>query len=68
MPLYEYICNTCGNGFEMLESMHQNKHRTCNVCGGVAERIISSSILKFKGTGFHITDYGRYGRKNKENI
>ena len=66
MPLYDYRCETCGNQFEMLEGMFKNKSRTCHVCGGKAEKVISSSNLKFKGSGFHITDYGRYGRINKE--
>ena len=68
MPLYEYICKTCGNSFEILESMQRNKRRICRICGGKAERVISASSLKFKGSGFHITDYGRYGNKYKENI
>ena len=68
MPLYEYVCKICGNGFEMLEGMFNNKSRTCHVCGGKAERVISSSSLKFKGSGFHCTDYSCYRSNNKENI
>ena len=68
MPLYDYRCETCGNQFEMLESMQKNGSRSCHVCGGKAERVISTSSLKFTGSGFRCTDYGRFGRINKEKI
>ena len=68
MPLYDYKCETCGNQFEMLENLRKNVSRTCHVCGGKSERVISASSLKFTGSGFHCTDYGRYGRINKEKI
>lgn len=30
-------------------------------CGGAVERLISTSALQFKGTGWYITDYARAG-------
>ena len=67
MALYEYKCGDCGTEFELLESMHRNGSKRCRVCGGIAERVISASSLRFMGSGFHCTDYGRYG-KRKQNL
>ena len=68
MPLYDYRCNNCGHQFELLERMNSIVTKRCRVCGGKAGRVISSSSLQFRGSGFHCTDYGRFGRINKEGI
>jgi putative FmdB family regulatory protein len=44
MPLYEYACATCGEGFTLLQSVHARpEETTCPACGGgdVARRMSS---------------------------
>ena len=36
---------------------------SCPICGGEVRRMISAPGLKFKGSGFHTTDYGKYRPK-----
>jgi putative FmdB family regulatory protein len=35
MPLYEYTCNACEEGFTLLQSVHARPEETvCPACGG----------------------------------
>ena len=65
MPIYEFRCTRCDNLFDRLQN-HDDDDPICPVCGSEVMRIFSPAGLKFKGSGFHCTDYGRYGSKNKE--
>lgn len=43
MPLYEYICDKCGNSFEQFAKMDDfEKDQSCT-CGGIGKRIISNA-------------------------
>lgn len=58
MPLYEYHCDSCGENFEKLQRFSDEPltlHEACG--GGPVHRLISTSALQFKGTGWYITDY-----------
>ena len=59
MPTYEYECDGCNHGFEMLQSMIDKKLTKCPECGQeTLHRLIGSgSGIIFKGTGFYETDY-----------
>ena len=61
MPTYQYECSSCGHGFEILQSMKENRLRKCPECGQLKlQRLIGSgSGIIFKGTGFYETDYKR---------
>ena len=61
MPTYEYRCESCGK-FETDQGIKEEQLKTCPKCGGVVKRLISSSGIVFKGSGFHVTDY----RKDKQ--
>ena len=65
MPIYEFRCTRCDNLFDRLQNPDDDDP-ICPVCGSEVMRIFSPAGLKFKGSGFHCTDYGRYGSKNKE--
>ena len=65
MPLYEYHCDSCGNNFEKLQRFSDEPlsvHEECG--GGPVHRLISTSALQFKGTGFYITDYKKSNSSN----
>ena len=58
MPPYEYRCNECGHEFEVFQNMSDDPVKTCPVCNGCVERLISAGGgLLFKGSGFYTTDY-----------
>jgi putative FmdB family regulatory protein len=61
MPLYEYRCMGCGKRIEVLQRLGEARLTECPSCHGVLERLISASALRFKGSGFYITDYARGG-------
>lgn len=59
MPTYQYECAQCGHGFEVLQSMKDEKLKKCPQCGkNKLQRLIGSgSGIIFKGSGFYATDY-----------
>ena len=61
MPTYQYECDACGHGFEVLQSMVDKKLKKCPKCGKLKlHRLIGAgSGIIFKGTGFYETDYKR---------
>jgi putative FmdB family regulatory protein len=66
MPTYGYICEKCGDTFEIVQPISA---RTLTVCpqdhcrrkpwgkGRVKREITGGAGLLFKGSGFYITDY-----------
>lgn len=55
MPIFEYKCGVCGHQFERLVlagELCDSNHRRCPECKGRAEKIISSSNLRFWGPGW----------------
>jgi putative FmdB family regulatory protein len=59
MPLYEYVCDTCGYSFERLQSFHDAPVAQCPSCGSPVRRVISPVGVIFKGSGWYITDSKR---------
>ena len=59
MPLYEYRCRKCSALIERIQQFADAPLETCESCGGELERLISSSAIQFKGSGWYVTDYSR---------
>jgi putative FmdB family regulatory protein len=68
MPTYDYICESCGCGFEKFQSITAKSLRTCPKCGKrKLKRLIGAGAgVIFKGTGFYQTDYRSEGYKKAE--
>ena len=64
MPLYDYKCTKCGHIFEVQQKISEEPLKYCPVCKGPIKRLISPAGIIFKGSGFHVTDYGK--KKAKE--
>ena len=64
MPLYEYSCHRCGKTFEVRQRFSDEPLTVHDECGGELERLISAPALRFKGTGWYVTDYGGKGSSN----
>src|SRR5271169_2565559 len=65
MPIYEYRCEKCGKVFEKMQKFSDPPVEVHEDCGGEVERLISTSALMFKGSGFYITDYAKSGAPPK---
>ena len=60
MPNYDYECHTCGNRFEVFQSMKDAKLTDCpqEACDGQVKRLLGTGGgIIFKGSGFYETDY-----------
>ena len=57
MPTYEYVCASCGNDFDVFQSMSDNPLKVCPTCGGAVKRKINGGTgVIFKGSGFYKND------------
>ncbi|MGP8244780.1 MAG: FmdB family zinc ribbon protein [Bryobacteraceae bacterium] len=57
MPLYEYQCESCGKTFEIIQKFSDAPLTVHKECGGELHRLFSPPALRFKGTGWYVTDY-----------
>ena len=64
MPLYEYECDDCGLRFEVIQKYSDPPRTTCEKCGGMVRKLLSSPAIQFKGSGWYITDYARAGKSD----
>lgn len=61
MPLYEYQCDACGHRFEHIQKFSDPLLTVCPECGDAIRKLVSSSAIQFKGTGWYVTDYAKKG-------
>lgn len=65
MPVYEYLCLSCGHSFEQRRRASDPPASRCPECRGKVRRVYQPVGIIFKGSGFHVTDYGKAGDKPK---
>jgi putative FmdB family regulatory protein len=65
MPLYEYVCEQCGECTEALQRLADPPLAECLKCGGRLRKKVSAPSFQFKGTGWYVTDYARKGDAGK---
>lgn len=56
MPTYEYLCESCGHRFEVLQHIADAPLATCPNCSGHIHRVLFPAGIVFKGSGFYKTD------------
>jgi putative FmdB family regulatory protein len=61
LPLYEYECKACGHRFERIQKLSASPP-DCPECGKKTRRLLSAPAIRFKGTGWYVTDYARKGK------
>jgi len=61
MPLYEYICESCGRTLEAIQSYSEPLLTLCDRCGGPLRKLLSAPAVQFKGSGWYVSDYGKAG-------
>ncbi|MCP5244699.1 MAG: zinc ribbon domain-containing protein [Burkholderiales bacterium] len=58
MPIYEYLCNSCGTKKEHMQKMSDAPIQVCPECGSKAyAKQISAAGFQLKGSGWYVTDF-----------
>lgn len=65
MPIYEYMCKSCGNEFEVTQKFSDAPVTKCMHCSGEVKKLISQSAFVLKGSGWYKTDYAGKDKKPK---
>src|SRR5512134_780602 len=66
MPLYEYLCESCGRTVEVIQGVGEAPPAICDRCGGALRKLLSAPAFSFKGTGWYVSDYGRAGSSTRK--
>ncbi|HMN28960.1 MAG TPA: zinc ribbon domain-containing protein [Caldilineaceae bacterium] len=57
MPIYEFVCLSCGNDFEKVQSFSDTSSPLCPAChSDQVKRRLSPPAIHFKGSGWYVTD------------
>lgn len=56
MPTYEYVCKSCGDTIEKVQSFSDKPLRRHDKCGGDLQKVFHARGIVFKGPGFYSTD------------
>jgi putative FmdB family regulatory protein len=56
MPIYEYLCKSCGHRFDARQSFHDEPLTDCTECGAPVRRVLHPAGVIFKGSGWYIND------------
>ncbi len=58
MPIYEYLCNSCGAKKEHIQKMSDAPIQSCPQCGGTDyAKQISAAVFMLKVSGWYVTDF-----------
>ena len=67
MPIYEYLCNSCGAEKEHLQKISDAPIAACPVCGSSNyTKLISAAGFQLKGSGWYVTDFKNNKSKQVE--
>jgi len=58
MPIYEFVCEACGNIVERLQKLSDPPPDACPECGGKMAKIMSRNSFQLKGGGWYRDLYG----------
>lgn len=57
MPVYEYLCASCGERYDKREGFDAPARQKCQSCRrSTAQRVLHAPPVVFKGSGFYKTD------------
>ena len=52
MPIYEYVCSSCGRRIDVMHGIHGHGPATCEACGGAMKKALTAPAIHFKGSGW----------------
>jgi putative FmdB family regulatory protein len=52
MPIYDYVCVSCGHEIEVIHSVTADGPAGCPKCGGQMKKAIVAPAVHFKGSGW----------------
>jgi len=61
MPIYEFVCESCGRIVERLQKVSDPPPDECPECGGKMAKIMSRNSFQLKGGGWYRDLYGSSG-------
>lgn len=64
MPIYEYECQKCKAHTEVFQKINDKPRARCPKCNGRLEKLMSASAIRFKGSGWYVTDYAAKGKQS----
>src|SRR5882762_7382249 len=53
MPIYEFVCESCGRLVEKLQKVSDPPPDACPECGGMMAKIMSRNSFQLKGGGWY---------------
>lgn len=56
MPLYEYICQVCGQHFDARQGFDDPPLTDCPAGHQGVRRLVGQPVVHFHGKGFYVTD------------
>jgi putative FmdB family regulatory protein len=59
VPVYEYVCTSCGERIDVRHSIASDGPTTCELCGGRMRKALSAPAIHFKGSGWAKKDANR---------
>lgn len=58
MPIYEYLCGSCGVQKDVMQKISDAPLTVCPACGAEAfAKQLSAAGFQFKGNGYYATDF-----------
>ena len=65
MPIYEYLCQSCGHALEALQKMSDDPLSDCpKCCKSDLKKQISAAGFRLSGSGWYETDFKSGSKKN----
>ncbi|MAS10612.1 zinc ribbon domain-containing protein [Endozoicomonas sp. G2_2] len=65
MPIYEYVCRSCGHELEQLQRLSDDPLTQCPECAEPQlKRKISAAGFRLSGGGWYETDFKSDGKRN----
>ncbi len=65
MPIYEYLCQSCGDTHEAIQKFSDSPLIDCPACGESAlKKLLSAPSFRLKGGGWYETDFKGKKAKN----
>ncbi|HWT16106.1 MAG TPA: zinc ribbon domain-containing protein [Patescibacteria group bacterium] len=66
MPIYEYVCATCGQKSDHLMRLSDPDPTECPTCGpATLSRAVSAPSFRLSGSGWYETDFKKDGDKKR---